>query len=539
MFAGWKNLSDTMKTKLLSLAFLGCVGLPQANAQSSDEEFEQFRKEMHEDYQDFRKQMFKEYTDFIKQPWKDGLVKEGVKTPEDQKTLPEITENNAVTNSWLGRQALSVREGIRKMLRNLKKKEKNAKQSAKQPDRQLAINEVIKPKIDKQEQPQPIAPIKETTVPKVEYRTVKVYGTEVKVRMGNDCRFTLGQVNSVNVGNKLSNLMTPAFDNLLFDCLKIRKERHLSDWAYLQMLKTITYDFYGPRTNESMLVLGYLYLQSGYKMRFYNDGPQLGILIASSHSIYGNSYLSFGDGEKYYVFDNDNCQRISYADVPFPKEKDLSLRLVANQKFDVNDTPERTITSLQYPEFSFTVKMNKNLINFYNNYPNSYIGDDFMTRWATYANAPMDEEVVNYLYPQIREKIKGMSAYDAASRLLNWVQSGFNYQYDDVVWGEDRAFFGEETLYYPYCDCEDRSILFSHLVRDLLDLDVVLVYYPGHLATAVAFNEPVEGDYFLLNGRRFTVCDPTLIVGNIGTTMSLVHHEEGKVILLERTGVRM
>ena len=117
-----------------------------------------------------------------------------------------------------------------------------------------------------------------------------------------------------------------------------------------------------------------------------------------------------------------------------------------------------------------------------------------MTRWATYANAPMDEEVVNYLYPQIREKIKGMSAYDAASRLLNWVQSGFNYQYDDVVWGEDRAFFGEETLYYPYCDCEDRSILFSHLVRDLLDLDVVLVYYPGHLGTAVAFNEPVEGD---------------------------------------------
>ena len=48
-----------MKTQLLSLAFLGCVGLPQANAQSSDEEFEQFRKEMHEDYQDFRKQMFK------------------------------------------------------------------------------------------------------------------------------------------------------------------------------------------------------------------------------------------------------------------------------------------------------------------------------------------------------------------------------------------------------------------------------------------------------------------------------------------------
>ena len=528
-----------MKTQLLSLAFLGCVGLPQANAQSSDEEFEQFRKEMYEEYQDFRKQMFKEYTDFVKKPWKQSSIEAGEEKPKEQKVVPVIAVLDKSTESWLGDQLSSVRDGIRQMFRSLKKKKNSVKEPPKPKNQQLAAKELLKSNERKQEQPQPIAPIKETVVPQVEYRTAKVYGTDVKVRIGSDCRFTLDDVTPTSVGNQLEKLMTPAFDNLLFDCLKIREERHFSDWAYLQMLKTITYDFYGPKTNEAMLVLGYLYLQSGYKLRFFKDGCQLGLLVACDHIIYGNSYVKMEDGKKYYVFDDDRVKSISFCNASFPKEKDLSLRLTDYQKFNVNDTPERTITSTRYPDFSFTVKMNKNLINFYNNYPNSYIGDDFMTRWATYANAPMDEEVVNYLYPQIREKIKGMSAYDAASRLLNWVQSGFNYQYDDVVWGEDRAFFGEETLYYPYCDCEDRSILFSHLVRDLLDLDVVLVYYPGHLATAVAFNEPVEGDYFLLNGRRFTVCDPTLIVGNIGTTMSLVHHEEGKVILLERTGVRM
>ena len=44
-------------------------------------------------------------------------------------------------------------------------------------------------------------------------------------------------------------------------------------------------------------------------------------------------------------------------------------------------------------------------------------------------------------------------------------------------------------FYYPYCDCEDRSVLYSYLVRNLLKLDVVLLDYPNHIATAVCFNE--------------------------------------------------
>jgi len=94
----------------------------------------------------------------------------------------------------------------------------------------------------------------------------------------------------------------------------------------------------------------------------------------------------------------------------------------------------------------------------------------------------------------------------SASWLLYWVQTAFVYEYDDKVWGHDRAFFAEESLSYPYCDCEDRSILFSRLVRDLLGLDVILVFYPGHLATAVAFTDNVDGDYIELNGKHYIIC---------------------------------
>ena len=118
-------------------------------------------------------------------------------------------------------------------------------------------------------------------------------------------------------------------------------------------------------------------------------------------------------------------------------------------------------------------------------------------------------------------------------RLLNWVQTAFVYEYDDKVWGGDRAFFPEETLYYPYCDCEDRSILMSRLVRDLLGLKCILIYYPGHLAMAVNFPENVNGDYILLQGKKYTITDPTYIGAPVGMTMPGMDNNKATVILLD------
>ena len=96
-----------------------------------------------------------------------------------------------------------------------------------------------------------------------------------------------------------------------------------------------------------------------------------------------------------------------------------------------------------------------------------------------------------------------------------------------------RAFFAEESLHYPYCDCEDRSILFTRLVRDLLGLPCILVYYPGHLAAAVRFSRRVDGDYLALDGERYTVCDPTYIGAPVGMTMPGMDNRSASVIRLE------
>ena len=69
-------------------------------------------------------------------------------------------------------------------------------------------------------------------------------------------------------------------------------------------------------------------------------------------------------------------------------------------------------------------------------------------------------------------------------------------------------------------------------MRDLLGLDVVLVNWPGHLATAVVFTDEVEGDYFTVEGRRYTVCDPTYIGASVGMTMPHFKNVDAKLVKL-------
>ena len=118
--------------------------------------------------------------------------------------------------------------------------------------------------------------------------------------------------------------------------------------------------------------------------------------------------------------------------------------------------------------------------------------------------------------------------------LINFVQTAFNYKTDGDQFGYERPLFGDETLYYPYSDCEDRSILYSILVRELLGLEAVLLYYPGHLATAVAFpNNQSFGYHFTWKNKVFTICDPTYIGADIGECMPQFRTTSPEVIQIQ------
>ncbi len=460
--------------------------------------YNQFKQQAEEEYENFRDEANKTYAEFVRQAWEEHKVMPAVPKPREEEVPPVIIPDEDL----------------------LKPIESNP----------IVIeDEVIEvPPIEPQ--PVPVAPIREQPVEEEEKVDFLFYGTRMAVRFGKVQTFLLSACTPDGVADVWKRLSEKDYNNLIRDCLTLRIEHRLNDWAYLQMLEQMAEACVG-KGNAATLLMAYVYCQSGYKMRLGMGNGRLYMLYATQHHIYGKTFF-FVDGEYYYVY-GDEVEQLYICEVSFPKEKSLSLWISQAMMLEEKTSEKRTLRAERYPEVEMQVCVNRNMIDFFNEYPTSMVGKDFMTRWAMYANTPMEERLRNKMLPKFRDTTRGLSEKESVERLLNWVQTAFVYEYDDKVWGEDRAFFSEETLFYPYCDCEDRSILFTRLVRDLLGLKCILVYYPGHLASAVCFTEHVEGDYIHLNGKRFVVCDPTYIGAPIGRTMPGMDNATATVMLLE------
>ncbi len=491
-----------MTYRFLSLLGVAICSVINCHAQKIDtsksrSEMDRFVNSMTDDFKNFRRQSMEQFSQFVRNPWKEFEETKPVPKPNPQPIPPVIMDDD------------------------------NEKPIKNKP---IIIEEVVEPIIE-EPQPQPVEPIEGVPIIIPSYLDFAFFGTSDKVRLDKTSLPILRGIDESSVSSMLQELSIDENDNLILDCLEIRKNRNLSDWAYLQMLNIIATETYPGKFNEAQLLMAYLYLQSGYKMRLASDGSKLYMLFASKHLIFEKSSFAV-DGESYYGL-SDLPDRLYICQAAFPKEKSLSLIINSNQQFTYDKSDCRSILSDEYPNVKLDVAVNKNLLDFYATYPTSALDGNIMTRWAMYANTPMDNNITISLYPSLKELLKGKSELEATNMLLNTLQTGLTYEYDDKVWGGDRALFSEESLYYPYCDCEDRAILLTRLIRDVLGLKCLLVYYPGHLAAAIEFSDDtVNGDYIILDGHKYIIADPTYINAPIGCTMPGMDNASAKVIRL-------
>lgn len=490
----------------LSIAAQDKNSFEQYKAQKK-QEFNNYREERRKKFEEYRRKRNLEFAEFMRKSWDNFSPKPVTPMPKDETVPPVVAPKDDIITIDLNPQP-------------------------------ILFEEVVPVPLPKP-QPQPINPIEEVPISPVAPEQPSVsfsfFGTTDKVRFDKKNSIRLATLNENAIADAWVKLSEEGYTNLIHDCLEIRKQHELCDWAYLMMLQEMAASIFGKGTNESVLLLAYVYCQSGYQIRMAIDGSKLILLAGSKHHIFDLPYFTI-DGSNFYPIlrkGETMHDRVQICGASFPQEKPMSLLVPKAQEFAANYNGERTIKSERYTDVVAKIKVNQNLISFYNTYPTSMIGDNIMTRWAMYANTPMAKDITKQLYPQLKSRLNGKSQLEAVNILLNWVQTGFVYEYDDKVWGDDRAFFAEESLNYPYCDCEDRSILFTRLVRDLLGLKCILIYYPGHLASAVCFTEQVNGDYITLNNKKYIVSDPTYINAPVGRTMPGMDNITAKVILLE------
>ena len=440
--------------------------------------YSQERNSIQNDYRSFRNKINADYADFLRNAWSNLTSFAPISKPKDKQPVPPVVfEENQSTTPVV-----------------------------------IESKPVVTP--TPEPSPTPISPIEQNEISTTQ-RFVKFYGLEIPVRVPNTSPISILS-NENDIASKWEDFSDGRFDNSLYDLLTIKRSNQLSDWAYLKLVERFSNDYFS-NENAASLLTAWLLCQSGYQIRLARDPNSIIVLFASNHTIFDSSYFIV-DGIKYYPL-NNSVSNIKICNAKFKGETPLSLAITKEQRLGSNMSDKRLIKSSRYSNLSASVSVNKNLIDFYNDFPTSAIGGNPLSRWGIYSNTPFSSVTSSSLYSQLRSSLSNCSTQEVVERLLNWVQTGFQYEYDDVVWGHDRAFFAEETLFYPYADCEDRSILFSHLVREICGLDVALVYYPNHLATAVKFSEPVSGDAVIINGEKFVICDPTYNGANVGHQM--------------------
>ena len=370
-----------------------------------------------------------------------------------------------------------------------------------------------------------------------------LYGTDMQVRFDPSRRVEVKNGNKEEINKCLE--WIKSCKETLEDCQRIKKELNLSDWAYVKMLDRFAVASLDS-TNEAVLLMYSLLTQSGYGALINAVGNgQLRISYQSDAFVYDKVFFNYNDHNFFLYGDSIN---IDDAFIRIAQEgKPIDFRYQGEMKLALKLSKPRTIKSLKDTTFTFTIQVNKNLVDYYGEIPSVSYDDNFMTKWTTIANYPLEQHLKNTLIKEMKETLKGETQLDKVNQILYWVegrtdfnkrnpnQDCFLFAFDVDVWGEDRTFYSEESLYYPYYDAEDRAIFFSRIVRDVVGLDVVLVYYPGHLATAVCFTEgDVKGDYLMFDNRKFIICDPTYIGSFVGEEMPSMIGIEKTVILLEK-----
>jgi hypothetical protein len=358
--------------------------------------------------------------------------------------------------------------------------------------------------------------------PILNLKTAKLdfYGEDLKFFYDKDIHQNPGTTNGPNmIAAYFTELSESNYFSLLENLLRTQRKLNLNDWGYLKLVENLSNQICVTE-KEEILFQWFFLLKSGYKVKiaYYND--DISLMIPAQNTIFGLPYYTFNE-DRYYILDKEFQQIHTYnKDYPGAERLfDLHINQVPNLPLDI-----------QYRSFSLKngdemkIAYNNNLINYYNDFPQTELSIFFQA-----AMTPITRESIDsYFEPLLKDK----SQKEAVAFILDFVQYQFDYKTDQEQFGYEKFFFPDEVFMYPYADCEDRSVLFSYLVKELTGLDVVGLDYPGHIATAVKFDNSVDGRYVIYQGEKYTICDPTFIGAPVGACMPQFENTKAGIIPL-------
>lgn len=479
-----------------------CGGLLFAVAQSKDDfrnyknkvksEFCTFSKSKKTEFENFRKSRNEEFATFLALSWKNYSSFSSKKPIERPEPVTPIVYDNR----------------------------KPSKTPA-----ELPVPQLVQPKFVIEDVPLTVVPMKECK-PHEKLSSLQFYNTSCGIRTLPGEKIRLDNLSEQAISKCWKELCADRYEVWIDDCVRLRAELNLCDWPYVKLVENISVHLFPGSPDIQAIVSTFLLVQSGYDARLCRMGQNLKMLVHPDSQLFQWRYYVV-NGKQYYptqpIKQEQSIQTYSF---DF-SEKTIPIRMAMTKypKFVANESEKRTYTSKGWKEAPpFYAFVNPSVIRFYKEYP--------QCEWTLYGQAALSPEFKEQVVSVFRKLIVGKSQQEAANLLINYVQYGFEYKTDYGQFGYEKPFFIDENFYYPFNDCEDRAILYAKLINELLGLEVVYLHYPEHLATAVLFTDQVEGDFVVIDQKRYIVCDPTYIGAPIGQAMPRFKSVKAQVIRL-------
>ena len=366
---------------------------------------------------------------------------------------------------------------------------------------------------------EPAQPVKESPTPRVTETAVMDFAFfDAVLKFEFDRRFLSIQLESINnqaISKYWESMSATDFDRFLYQISRYSMKMRINDWGYSLMIYQIGKQIYGGDENMANLFTWFMLSKSGYNIKVAYDENYTYLLIPTQNKLYATPYITI-DGQRYYITSFEQRKQKMGALYTYRGEYPGADQIVS---LDIKDSPvfknavsERDLKfTYAGTPYSIPVKFSNDAVNYFQYYP--------QTNYEVYFGAKV-APLANYsLLKQLTAIIDGKTEAEAVNILLRFVQTAFEYKTDGEYFGREKPMFVEETIFYPYSDCEDRSVLFAHLVKNLLGLDVVGLNFPGHMATAVKFHSDIQGDAVRYEGMTYVICDPTYINASIGQCM--------------------
>lgn len=325
---------------------------------------------------------------------------------------------------------------------------------------------------------------------------------EIRMNPNDDPNVRIMQVK--NYWGKVRKMdLNPALDALTEASLLYS----LGDWCTYKVVEQYATTWAKGCEEAKVIMIQYLMLNMGYDVRLAISGDQVILCLPFQQEVC-EVVRFFQDGQPFYTYPKPTSS-IYVANIP---QEEVGDRMNLVQTHPISLPHDNLMFTLEYGGLYIAGNLNLNVIRMQQEVP--------LMDFPCYAASLYDDSLRLAIVKQLQKQLKDFSEEDAANALLHFVESGFKYKTDPEQFGPgvEKPFFFEEILYHPYCDCEDRAIFYSYLVKHVLGLDVVLVHFPGHACTAVAFTNPpaMRTGSYTYKGKRYYICDPTYVVSDVG-----------------------